>query len=414
MVMVPTLSLAERDRRWQLARDLINAEGLEALVVYGEHEMVQPAPHALDAYFTNDRPGTIVVFARDADPIVLVGTPMTIGDHIEARRRGDQVWICPENMRVARHPQGVLDVLREHNLEGSAIGVLGMDPVPPWHFVPIMPHALMGTLTQQLPKATFRGVYRPFLIRAAAQSKEEQAVIAHSAAIGDAMAAAMLGAARPGVAETEVYAAGMAEAFRRGTIAPPMIFQAGPGTISWGQPPWAYRPQAPREIEDGDIILAEVFAYSGMKETQHQVAIAVGDVHPDAERAEQIARASYDAGLVALRPGNTFGDVVDAMRAPLDEAGSWNVHPLVHTINPYGPVCGWGAGLRAQPYAQDYGLISDIPTVGTELPLLPGMSFAFEPNSVIGRHTINIGGTVIVGDDEAIELNPFTARLLRA
>jgi Xaa-Pro aminopeptidase len=412
--MTPTLSLAERDRRWQLARDLIRDEGLDALVVYGEHEMVQPAPHALDAYFTNDRPGTIVVFARDADPVVLVGTPMTISDHIEARRRGDEVWIRPENMRVARHPQGVLDVLREHKLESSAIGVLGMDPVPPWAFVPIMPHALLVALTQQLPQATFTGVYRPFLIRAAAQSQEEQAVLAHSAEIGDAMAAAMLEAAEPGVVENEVYAAGMAEAFRRGTIAPPMIFQAGPGTISWGQPAWAYRPQEPRVLQDGDIILAEVFAYAGMKETQHQVAIAVGDVHPDAERAEQIARASYDAGIAALRPDNTFGDVVDAMRAPLDEAGSWNVHPLVHLINPYGPVSGWGAGLRAQPYAKEYGLISDIPTVGTELPLLPGMSLAFEPNSVVGHHTVNIGGTVIVEDDAAIELNPFTAKLLRA
>jgi Xaa-Pro aminopeptidase len=413
-VTIPTLSLAERDRRWQLARDLMRDEGLDALLVYGEHEMVQPAPHAVDAYFTNDRPGTIVVFARDADPVVLVGTPMTISDHIEARRRGDEVWISPQNMRVARHPPGVFDVLREHNLERSAIGVLGMDPVPPWHFVPIIPHALLDALTQQLPRAAFRGVYRPFLIRAAAQSKEEQAVLAHSAEIGDAMAAAMLDAAKPGVVETDVYAAGMAEAFRRGTIAPPMIFQAGQGTISWGQPAWAYRPQLPRVLQDGDIILAEVFAYSGLKETQHQVAIAVGDVHPDAERAEQIARASYDAGLRALRPGNTFGDVVDAMRAPLDDAGGWNVHPLVHSINPYGPVSGWGAGLRAQPYAKDYRLISDIPTVGTELPLLPGMSFAFEPNCVIGHHTVNIGGTVIVGEDEAIELNPFTAKLLRA
>ena len=59
-------------------------------------------------------------------------------------------------------------------------------------------------------------------------------MLGRSAEIGDAMAAAMLDAAKPGVVENEVYAAGMAEAFRRGTIAPPMIFQAGPGTIAWG------------------------------------------------------------------------------------------------------------------------------------------------------------------------------------
>jgi hypothetical protein len=48
------------------------------------------------------------------------------------------------------------------------------------------------------------------------------------------------------------------------------------------------------------------------------------------------------------------------------------VHPLIDSINPYGPVSGWGAGLRAQPYAKEYALISDIPTVGTEQPLRPG------------------------------------------
>jgi len=338
---------------------------------------------------------------------------MTIGDHLEARRRGDLTWVAPENMRVARRPEGVIDVLREYGLGEAAIGVIGIDPSPPFHFIPIMPHALWSALGEALPQATFKGVYRSFLLRAAAQSAEELAVLAHSAEIGEAMAQAMLAATKPGVADADVYAAGMAEAFRHGTIAPPMIFQSGPGTVSWGQPPWAYRPQEPRVIRDGDLILAEVFSFFGMKETQHQVAIAVGDVHPNAEHAAKVARASYDVGLAVLRPGNTFGDVVEAMKRPLEEANGWNIHPLVHSLNPYGPVCGWGAGMRAYPGAQGYGLIAEIPTIGVELPLVPGMSFAFEPNCVIGDHTVNLGTTVVVGNDGPIELNPFTAQLLR-
>lgn len=42
------------------------------------------------------------------------------------------------------------------------------------------------------------------------------------------------------------------------------------------------------------------------------------------------------------------------------------------------------------------------------------MTFAFEPNCAIGRRTVNIGGTVIVGADKAIELNPHTAEVLHA
>jgi hypothetical protein len=40
---VPTYSLAERDRRWALARELMAAEEVEALVCYGEHECVEPS-----------------------------------------------------------------------------------------------------------------------------------------------------------------------------------------------------------------------------------------------------------------------------------------------------------------------------------------------------------------------------------
>lgn len=89
-------------------------------------------------------------------------------------------------------------------------------------------------------------------------------------------------------------------------------------------------------------MLAEVFCRFGMKETQHQVAIAVGDVHPGVEAAAAIAREAYDAGLAVA-----------------------------------------------------------------------GMSFSFEPNAVVGGRAVNLGGTVVIGEDGPIELNPLTAQLLR-
>ena len=40
----PTYSLNERDRRWNLARRLMEQEQLDALVVYGDREGSFPAP----------------------------------------------------------------------------------------------------------------------------------------------------------------------------------------------------------------------------------------------------------------------------------------------------------------------------------------------------------------------------------
>ncbi|MEV4000619.1 M24 family metallopeptidase [Actinomadura sp. NPDC049753] len=411
---IPSYSLAERDRRWQLARDIMEAEGVEALIAYGEHECADLAPFAPDAYFTNDRPGAIVVFCRDADPVELTWSTLAVADHIEATKRGDELWIPPERIRVAKHAAGVVEVLREHGLDGAAVGVLGLDPYPPFHINPIMPHGLWNQVLAELPEVAFKPVGLSYLFATICQSEEELAVVRHSAETGDAMAEAMLEVARPGATEADVYAAGMAAAYRRGLAAPGMLLSTGPGFISWGPPAWSYRPQAPRVIEDGDVIMAEVFCRFGMKETQHQVAIAVGDPHPDIEAAATVARASYEAGLAAARPGNTFGDLADAMRAPLLEADAWNIHPLVHTLNPMGPVCGFGEGLRRMPEAANYGRLFDLPTMGGELPLAPGMTFAFEPNAVIGGHLTNIGGTVVIGEDAPIELNPFTAQLLRS
>ena len=54
---VPALSLAERDRRWALARDLMAAEEVDALVAYGERERAGVAPFAPHVCVSNDRPG---------------------------------------------------------------------------------------------------------------------------------------------------------------------------------------------------------------------------------------------------------------------------------------------------------------------------------------------------------------------
>lgn len=410
---IPVYSLAERDRRWAMAREVMSESGLDALLVYGEHEDVPAAPFAPDNYFTNDRPGTIVMFFGDDDPVQLVWSPMHVEDHIEAAKRGDQLWIEPRNIRVGKDPAHVAALIDEHGLAAGTIGVVGLEPYPPWHILPILPHALYGPLRERFPKATFTPTWFPLLHRMLPNSEEELALVRYAAGVGDAIAEAMLEAARPGVTDADVLAAGMAAGYARGAQ-PHILINTGRDPISWGDAPWAYRPQQPQVIAEGDVIMSEVLNAVARKETQSQVAIAVGDVHQDIEHAAKVARACYDAGLAVLRPGHTFGEVADAMVATLRDAGGWNVHPMVHSMNPYGPVCGFGWGLRTFAPAQAYGELGVVPTIGGELPLAPGMTFAFEPNCVMNGRMVNLGGTVVVGEDDPIELNPRTARLLRA
>jgi Xaa-Pro aminopeptidase len=158
-------------------------------------------------------------------------------------------------------------------------------------------------------------------------------------------------------------------------------------------------PAGPRKLSDGDVVSAEVFSNLGGRHTQHQITIAIGDPHPDLLRAAEVARATYDAGLAALRPGRAFDSVVDAMREVLDRADGWEFGPSLHALNPMIALSGFPADATKHiPGVDVYPPEPDHPTIGADMMLKPGMTFAMEPNYVLGRHLAYVGGTVIVGD----------------
>jgi len=412
---IPTFSMTERNRRWDLARDFMTREGLDALLVFGEHEDAGPAPFAHDTWFTNGRAGTTVVFPRDGDPVSLFPMEMFSKDHLESARRGDITWIRPENIRASRDSRAIADTLNELKLARARIGVVGLEAYPPWHPEGIVPYRLWNSILQEFPGVEFEPVATTLFRLMMPLSVEEIAVVRHSASVGDAMVRAMVDTAAPGVSESEVYAAGMAVGYARGTTPAAMHFWSGPDPLASGLPQWSYRPQAPRVLQDGDIISAEVFGNVGGRHTQHQATITIGEPHDDLRRAAEVARAAYDACLQALHPAQTFGDVVDAMRKPFQEAGGWEFGPSLHALNPMIALAGFPADASRQMAGADaYPPEDDHPTLAGDLELEPGMTFALEPNYAFGRHLAYIGGTVIVGEDGPIELNPYTAQILQA
>jgi len=155
-------------------------------------------------------------------------------------------------------------------------------------------------------------------------------------------------------------------------------------------------------------VQAEIFPCYGGMETQQQMSIATKPVHPAITECAGIARRSYEAGLKALRPGRAFRKVVEAMEAPILEAGLWTLTPLIHSMNPSSWVGGSGVG-AAQLQEELPGLKRTrrrAPQVQEEdLIVKPGMVFELEPNACRGKHRVITGGTVVVTDDGAEELN---------
>jgi Xaa-Pro aminopeptidase len=227
-----------------------------ALLVFGEHEDAGPAPVAYDTWFTNGRPGATVVFPRTGEPIALLPGPMFIMDHLESSRRGETMWIPPHNLRGARTSGTIIETLDRLGLAEAAIGVVGLGPHMPWHPEGIIPHGLWSKVLSRCPEADFRPVDLPFGQLIMRLSQEEIAVVRHSAGIGDAMVKAMVATAAPGVPESRVYAAGMAAGHGHGSLPPAMHLWSGPDVVAAGPPAWGHRPQAPRILDNGDVIYA--------------------------------------------------------------------------------------------------------------------------------------------------------------
>jgi len=393
---VPVYSLAERDRRWALARKLMAAEDVDALIVFGgckrqcecECECAGAAGFARDAYFSNDRPGSVVIFCRHAEPVQLVSPNLAVRAHLEAARPDSLAWIGPARVRVGADAAGIAAVLREHGLERAPVGVLGPGTAASWHAGLAAGCPLWQDALARLPHVRFKPVDESFLFATVCLSDEELAVVRYCAAAGDAGARAMTAAAAPGVTEAELRAVGTAAAVRLGCRASTLTW-SGPGFVACGPPSWSYRPEPPRALREGDVLLAEVTTWFGLKETRCQAAIVIGKPHPDVETAAVIARASYQAGLHAARVGNTLGDLAEAMLMPLKQAGSWHTHPLARMLS------------------------APRPDAGGELPLAPGMCCALVPSAVVAGRAVSLGGTVVIGEDDPVEHNPFTARLLR-
>ncbi len=413
-IIVPTYSQSEKLRRWNIANRIMEEESLDALIIYGDREGAFPASYAPDVYFTNERPGAMVIFPKNEEPISVVSLITVVEDHIQANRTYSNGWVRPENMYVGKMGANVVEIIEDKKLDQSSIGIIGLEPYPPFYFDGAIPYNTWQYILEDLPDATFKSVDSKFIEYTSVKSDEEIAVLKWSANVGEKMCDAMLKATKPGVRENEIYAAAIAACAQNVGYTTELLMGSGPEFVGWGPPTWTFRPEEPRTIKEGDVILAEVFSSFGMLETQHQPAIAVGKVHPDFEKAANTARKSYEEGVKILRAGVTFGEVVEAMRKPMREVkDSWSVHPLIHSINPFGLI-GAGVGRPQLPEISYYGKVLPIPDVGLDTVLRKGMIFAFEPNCAIGNRLINLGGTVIVGENEGIELNKNTTQLMRA
>ncbi len=399
----PTLSLAERDLRWSRLRSFMRDEGLGALVVGGLRSR-----ESFETWVSGESLQGAVVFPADGEPIYLTWIAFRIVGRDDPQN-DREYWI--RDIRSGLVGPGIVSALNELGVAGETVGIVGLRSRGPLELEGSIPFTVWQTVLEAFPSTRFEEVSIPFSYMMAQKSEAEMALARASAAAGEAACEALLGAARPGASEADLYAAATGAVYRAGmTLTPPsLIVKSGRDFLSWGPPEWGAGAVPPRVIGKGELISTEIMPSYGGVETQQQMMIAIGPVDALWRELEVVARRSYDAGLEALKPGATFFDVCDAMAVPLKEAGCWHLSPLIHGVSP-AYLLGTLHGGAEQFFAEEYPWFRTLPAQ-TDAVLAEGMLFAFEPNACRGRTRVNIGGTVAVGASGPVELNSLPLRM---
>lgn len=399
----PRLSLAERDRRWELVRQFLASEGLGALIVPGLR-----ARETYETWVSGESIQGAVVFPAEGDPVYLTWIAFRVVGRDDPQN-DREYWI--KDLRAGLIGPGLVSVVKELGLANERIGIVGLRSRGPLEMEGFIPFAVWDKVTSELPGVMFEEVSAKFAYLVAQKSPEELELARFSASVGELACQRMLEVTRPGVSEAEVYAEVASVMYREGaTLTPPsLILKSGRDSLSWGPPEWGAGAVPPRIIGRGELVSSELMPTYGGVETQQQMMIAAGPVSPEWRELEDVARRSYDAGLEVLRPGITFKELCSVMGAPLKEMGCWHLSPLVHSVSPaylLGTLHG-----DAEKYMADQYPWFRTQQPPTDAVLAEGMLFAFEPNACRGRTRVNIGGTVAVGRTGAEEMNRLPCRM---
>jgi Xaa-Pro dipeptidase len=394
----PTLSLAERDRRWANVRKLMRERGFDGLLVAGfrSREMYE-------TYISDDYNEGCVIFPLEGDPVVITWAYLRVMRARWSQERGTTLWV--DDYRVATSGSGVAEVFREKHLAEGSLGVVGLSSQAPTEIYGAIPANFWMELTAALPKACWQDISEEFSHLMLVKSDEELAQVRYAGRAAEAACKVIAEVAAPGVGEEVVFAEGTAEMLRHGIGVryPVIVMNSGPHTLSWGPPRWTTSGEAPRILQRGDLMQAELMPLCGNQEVQVQMTVALDPLDDINKECERVALKSYAAGIKALKPGIAFADLLAAMEEPLQSAGCWGYTPLVHSVGPH--------FLAGRTLVNQDQVKLDVRYAGANAArqrqaiLQPGMVFAFEPNACIGTHRVNIGGTVIVTATGCEELN---------
>ena len=146
-------------------------------------------------------------------------------------------------------------------------------------------------------------------------------------------------------------------------------------------------PSPKRVLKQGDIVSVDFGVVIDGYYGDAAITVPVGAIDKDAARLLKVTEASLQAGIAAVRPGATLGDVGAAVQGVVEGEGFSVVREFVgHGI---------GAQMHEDPQVPNFG------EVGQGMKLRPGMVIAIEPMVNAGKPDVMVladGWTAVAKD----------------
>ena len=400
----PQLSLKERDRRLELARKLMVAEGLDCLVIASPTQSHDFVGH----YFSNEATPTVII-PKDGEPIAFqdnVSSPTAKRDFELAQALYPERWI--KDWRFNEGAPGIAAALSEMGLGKARVGCTGLTalwPVSPymvnggapWNKLPLT-HSLMTLL----PQFEWVDVWSSLLPAIAVKSGEELEQYKKAAHLAERATQLFFDNLRVGGTEADAMAHAAYDIFRHGAWTP-----------SGGSPYISTRPLA-----ESDVVTNEIIVYVGATEAQAGWTSCMGQPGVTMTKLIDAAHMSYELGLRAVRPGLALRELQEIMSPPFRKLNAWNNAPLFHGLSPIftnGQTSRFVEqgipSLRQRYFSKHDGELPYSPTFGADIKLQPGMAIHLEPNGQIGRDKVFLGANLLVTADGAEEYSASSRRV---
>jgi Xaa-Pro aminopeptidase len=357
-----TISLKERDRRYQAIKELIRENNLDCLLIIGRDSNTTRGNLRYVSNYGVNFGEQYCLFPADGDPVFLGS--LISSAHV---RRAGWIHDCIETSDISH--QIIREISRRSR--SNAVGLVGMQYMSAPLYLSIA-EAFPGKIVDAV------SIFRQLRL---VKSPEEIEKIKTSVAIADEAYTVIRGMLKPGLTDYEIYGEAKRVIHCSGCEYSMEFIDAEAAKMN------VFHPVGNVLTADSTLVLELTPAYEGYY-AQLTVTIPVSKYPPHIEPLLTVWRTALEAGVDRLKPGTKVSDIQRLVSEIAREHGY--VSPLR---------AGHGIGLDALEF------FSFSENEDTEL--VSGMTVVFHPCVAIeaGGDGIGMGYTYLITDNGAEKLN---------